>query len=70
MSSPATSGYPGTPVMVFFACVFAILLAFVSWRGVQSRWGKPDLKDWKVYFLVGLIDLYLLGTALWSIRMH
>jgi len=70
MSSPATSGYPGTPVMVFFACFFAILLAFVSWRGIQSRRGKAGLKDWKVYFVIGVIAVYLLGAALWSIGMH
>lgn len=56
--------------MVLFVGFFAIFLAYVTWLGIESRRGKAGLKDWRMYFVLGVMAVYLLGMALWSIGTH
>ncbi len=70
MSSPATSGYPGTPFLLFVAGVAVFLMGKAAWLAHQARRDTTGRRDWRSYALRGVAAAFVLGVAIWTIWAH
>ncbi len=69
MASPAHSGNPGTPFLLFFACVCVFMIVKLASRIREVRREKAVRQDPRVASLPGILFIVILFliAALWSI---
>lgn len=70
MQSPATSGYPGTPMMLIIIgfCAFMVVKSVLQVHKVRR--GIADRKDPSGDILFGIMAAFLLFMALWAVWAH
>lgn len=70
MSSPGTSGYPGTPFMIVIvcACVFMVIRYVIKWRKIKQNSIRQQIQVPTNAF--PFVPIFLLILALFSIVLH